>query len=107
MSLLINKDGKQLGPYSLDETRSLVLSGQLDPGDWAWLDDATDWVHLKDVPGFSQAKPAPVAGPSAPATAGAAAEQEMWRGHPSQVLNASIYLFWAIVLILTLVVFFC
>jgi membrane protein YdbS with pleckstrin-like domain len=105
MSLLINKDGKQLGPYSLDEARALVLSGQLDADDWAWPDGATDWVHLKEVPGFSVAKPAPVAAtPSAPATTVAAAEQELWRGHPSQVLNCSIYLFWAAVLIVTLAI---
>jgi len=103
MSLLINKDGKQLGPYSLDEARAFVLSGQLAPGDWAWPDGATDWVHLKDVPGFSDAKPAPRTAPSPPATAVApVAEQELWRGHPSQILNASIYVFWGAVLIVTL-----
>jgi membrane protein YdbS with pleckstrin-like domain len=100
MPLLINKDGKQLGPYSLDEARALVLSGQLAPGDWAWPDGATDWIHLRDVPGFSAAKPAPPATPSAPA----AAEQELWRGHPSQVLNFSIYFFWAAILTVALVV---
>ena len=109
MPLLINKDGKQLGPYSLDEARALVLSGQLDATDWAWPDGATDWIHLKDVPGFSSAKPAPPAVmPSAPASpmTAVAPEQELWRGHPSQVLNFSIYLFWALVLILALFVFF-
>ena len=30
----------------------------------------------------------------------------MWRGHPSQVLNASIYIFWASVLIVTLFALF-
>jgi membrane protein YdbS with pleckstrin-like domain len=105
MSLLINKDGKQLGPYSLDEARALVLSGRLDADDWAWPDGATEWVALKDVPGFSAKTPAPPAAPSAPATVatGAAAEQELWRGHPSQVLNFSIYIFWALVLIVTLI----
>jgi membrane protein YdbS with pleckstrin-like domain len=109
MPLLINKDGKQLGPYSLDEARALVLSGQLDTADWAWPDGATDWIHLKDVPGFSSTKPAPpAAAPSAPASAAPAGviavEQELWRGHPSQVLNFSIYLFWGMILILTLII---
>jgi uncharacterized membrane protein YdbT with pleckstrin-like domain len=36
----------------------------------------------------------------------AASEQEMWRGHPSQVLNASIYVFWGAVLIVTLAALF-
>jgi membrane protein YdbS with pleckstrin-like domain len=100
MPLLINKDGKQLGPYSLDEARALVLSGQLEATDWAWPDGATEWSHLKDVPGYSSSASAPSAPPPAPATA----EQEMWHGHPSQLLNFDVYIFWAIVLIIALVV---
>jgi membrane protein YdbS with pleckstrin-like domain len=109
MSLLINKDGKQLGPYSLDEARALVLSGRLAASDWAWPDGATDWVALKDVPGFSVTTPAPPAqpaAPSVPSVPAATAEQELWRGHPSQVLNASIYVFWGAVLIVTLFALF-
>jgi len=101
MSLLINKDGKQLGPFSLDEARALVLSGQLTARDWAWPDGATEWVYLKDVPGFSSSTPP---APPAPATAVVAAEEELWSGHPSQVLNFSIYFFWALVLIVALAV---
>jgi len=104
MSLLINKNGKQLGPYSLDQARALVLSGKLSPGDWAWPDGATEWIYLKDVPGFSATKPAP---PAAPVSSAAATEEEeLWRGHPSQALNYGIYLFWGIVLILTLFVIY-
>jgi membrane protein YdbS with pleckstrin-like domain len=101
MSLLINKDGKQLGPYSVEDARALVLSGKLAPDDWAWQDGASDWVALKDVPGFS-AKPAPLA--TGPATVSAAEEEELWSGHPSQVLNMHIFIFWAIVLAIALVV---
>ena len=103
MPLLINKDGKQIGPYSLDDARALVLSGKLDAGDWAWPDGATEWVHLKDVPGFTSNTPAPPIAPPASATAVAAEEQELWSGHPSQVLNFSIYFFWACILIIALV----
>lgn len=107
MSLMINKDGRQLGPYSLDEARALVLSGQLDSMDWAWTEGATDWVALKDVPGFSSTtsagKPAPLAAAPASTTSPATAEQELWRGHPSQILNYDVYCFWAIVLIITLI----
>jgi membrane protein YdbS with pleckstrin-like domain len=104
MSLLINKDGEQLGPYSLDEARALVLAGQLDATDWAWPEGATEWSALKDVPGYSSRPPASPAAPPAPATAVAAAEQELWSGHPSQILNFGIYLFWACILIVALVV---
>jgi membrane protein YdbS with pleckstrin-like domain len=114
MALIINKDGKQLGPYTLDETRSLVLSGNLSPDDWAWPDGATDWVMLKEVPGFypPKAQPAPVmaaaSSTATPSLTGAALppEQDLWRGHPSQVLNAGIYFFWIAVLIVTLAIAF-
>jgi membrane protein YdbS with pleckstrin-like domain len=97
MPLIINKDGKQLGPYTLEQARALVLSGKIEADDWAWPDGATEWVQLKDVPGFATA-PA-TAPPTAPPTGvPAAAEEELWRGHPSQILNLHIYLFWAIAL---------
>lgn len=100
MPLLINKDGKQLGPYSLDEARALVLSGQLEAGDWAWPDGATEWMHLKDVPGYAVKPSAPPANsPVSPV----AEEEQLWRGHPSQVLNFSIYLFWGFFVLLALV----
>jgi membrane protein YdbS with pleckstrin-like domain len=108
MSLLINKNGKQLGPYSLDEARALVVNGKLDALDWAWPDGGTDWIHLKDVPGYVQAKPAPPAAAaaaaalSAPSTAVLPEEQQLWRGHPSQILNLGIYIAWGAVLIATL-----
>jgi membrane protein YdbS with pleckstrin-like domain len=116
MPLLIHKDGQQLGPYSLEEARMLVLSGQLDASDWAWPDGATEWVPLKDVPGYTPATskapatPAPSAAASTPASTGAAtspvtgAEQELWRGHPAQALNFDVYSFWALVLIVTSIV---
>ncbi len=102
MSLLINKDGNQLGPYSLDEARALVLSGEIDATDWAWPDKATDWVRLKDVPGFSDAlpaRPAPLSAQAPDPAAPLPAEEELWRGHPSQLLNLPTYMFWLIALI--------
>jgi membrane protein YdbS with pleckstrin-like domain len=115
MSLIINKDGKQLGPYTLDEARALVLTGNLTPEDWTWSSTENDWVALKDIPGYYVARPKPVAAAAATVTAapvvatGAPAgalppEQDLWRGHPSQVLNAGIYFFWVAILIIVAVV---
>jgi membrane protein YdbS with pleckstrin-like domain len=101
MPLLINKDGKQLGPYSMEEARALVLSGQLDADDWAWPDGAKDWIALKDVPGFAASGGAARQKPATP-PAGALEEETLWKGHPSQWLNFRIYLGWVIVLVLTL-----
>ena len=114
MSILINKDGRQLGPYTLEQARALVLTGELDPLDWSWPDGATDWIPLKDVPGYVQEKPAPAAispakaaaATTAPAgsTAPLPAETELWSGHPSQLLNAEIFIFWGAVLVVGLAV---
>jgi membrane protein YdbS with pleckstrin-like domain len=103
MSLVINKDGKQLGPYSLEQARALVLSGKIEADDWAWPDGATEWVQLKDVPGFATTKSSAPTQPPAAAAVSAAEEEELWRGHPSQVLNLHVYLFWGIILTVTLV----
>jgi hypothetical protein len=52
MKLLINKDGQQLGPYSLDEAQKLVGSGTLKSTDLAWHEGRTDWTPLEQVPGY-------------------------------------------------------
>jgi membrane protein YdbS with pleckstrin-like domain len=98
MRLVVNKDGRQLGPYTLEEARALVLSGQLAATDWAWPDDATRWIALKEVPGFTA-----VTATQAPASSPISGEEELWRGRPSQILNLKLYIFWAIILV---VVFF-
>jgi membrane protein YdbS with pleckstrin-like domain len=97
MGLLVNQGGRQLGPYSLEEARALVLSGKLAATDWAWPDGATQWVELKDVPGFSINGPASSTPPPPPTSP--TGEEELWRGSPSQVLNFKVYFGWAIILL--------
>ncbi len=108
MSIVINRDGTQLGPYSLEQARALVLAGQIEADDWAWPDGATEWVQLKDVPGFAAAAKSPVAPASPPTGVSPTAvshteEEELWRGHPSQILNLHVYLFWGVILTITLI----
>jgi uncharacterized membrane protein YdbT with pleckstrin-like domain len=85
-----------------------VLAGKLSPTDWAWPDGADDWILLKDVPGFTLAtKPAPPAAAAAASLSSAAApsvaaeEHELWSGHPSQILNLGLYIFWGMIVFLT------
>jgi membrane protein YdbS with pleckstrin-like domain len=97
MRLLVNHGGRQLGPYTMEEARALVLSGQLAATDWAWPDGTTQWIALKDVPGFS---PGSAGGPTPPAPlTPASAEEELWRGRPSQILNLKLYAIWALILL--------
>src|SRR5471032_3068839 len=97
MPFLVNRGGRQLGPYTVEEARALVLSGELAATDWAWPDGATQWITLKDVPGFAPGSPG---GPTPPAPLSpATAEEELWRGHPSQILNLKLYIIWALILL--------
>ena len=99
MRLLVDKDGDARGPYSLEEVRALVLSGEFSALSWAWPDGATKWIALKDVPGFSAGAMSP---PSAPLTPPPAAEEELWSGRPSQILNLKLYFTWGILLLAAL-----
>ena len=101
MRLYVYKEGRQLGPFSLEEARTQVLAGMLTAGDWAWTEGATQWMALRSVPGFSTLPSSP-AEPGVPAGANPLAaipEEELWSGRPSQILNLKLYLFWIIVLL--------
>lgn len=65
MTLYITKNGQQLGPYSLEETRGYVRTGILTPADLAWYEGLTTWIPLAQVPGFAAQAPA-YAGGDAP-----------------------------------------
>src|ERR1700748_2562916 len=99
MGILINKNGQQLGPYSVEDARAMVLSGQLSATDWACAEGGTGWIPLKDVPGFA---PPSVTGASSPPPESPNQEKELWEGHPSQLLNLRAYILWGIVLSVTL-----
>lgn len=81
-----------MGPYSLEGARALVLNGQVLPVDWAIYDGAADWVPLNQVPGFVQAPPTV----ATPTPVQASEEVVIWSGSPSQWLNVSMYIKWAL-----------
>lgn len=51
MNILIGKDGKQLGPFSEDQLRSMIESGMLTSSDLAWHDGRPDWSPLWQILG--------------------------------------------------------
>jgi membrane protein YdbS with pleckstrin-like domain len=102
MGILIDRNGQQSGPYSLEDVRAMVLSGQLSATDWAWPDGATAWVALKDVPGFAAPAAPNMGRPPAPPDP-VNQETELWSGHPSQLLNLKAYFLWSIALPATFV----
>ncbi len=46
MRILVNHDGQQLGPYSLEEVRAALQAGSLNAGDLAWVEGTPSWVPL-------------------------------------------------------------
>src|SRR4030095_12701301 len=57
MRILVNRGGQQLGPFSLDELRAALGSGQISQQDLAWWDGAPAWVPVAQVPGISVVRP--------------------------------------------------
>jgi hypothetical protein len=47
------------GPYSLDETNRLIVSGQLSRDDLAWVEGSPSWTRLGLVPGTVDVPPMP------------------------------------------------
>lgn len=52
MQIYVSKAGQQFGPYTIDELRYHVLSGNCSAGDLACY-DGRNWVTVADVPGLA------------------------------------------------------
>lgn len=55
MQIHIARDGKQLGPFSLEEINRQVAAGMLSLSDNAWYEGAVGWAPLSTVPGVASA----------------------------------------------------
>jgi hypothetical protein len=53
MQIHIARDGKQLGPFSLEEVNRQVAAGTLNLSDNAWYEGAAGWAPLSSVPGVT------------------------------------------------------
>lgn len=69
MQIHIARDGKQLGPFSLEEINRQLAAGTLSLSDNAWYEGAAGWAPLSSVPGVTGpaagASPAPASIPPA------------------------------------------
>jgi hypothetical protein len=76
MQIHIARDGKQLGPFSVEEINRQLAAGTLSLSDNAWYEGAAGWAPLSTVPGVTggastsatipAATPTVTAAPSAP-----------------------------------------
>lgn len=48
----ISKNGEQMGPYHLDEIRSQLNAGQVQPTDYIYDETQSDWVFILDLSQF-------------------------------------------------------
>ena len=49
MHIYISREQQQLGPYTIAEARSRIISGQLLGSDLAWHEGVTEWVTLSEI----------------------------------------------------------
>ena len=57
MQIHIARDGKPIGPFSLDEVNRQLAAGTMSLSDQAWYEGATGWAPLSTVPGVTTGGP--------------------------------------------------
>jgi hypothetical protein len=70
MQIHIARDGKQLGPFSLEQINQQLATGALSLSDNAWYEGASGWAPLSTVPGVTGAVPSATPPPASVAPAG-------------------------------------
>jgi len=63
MKYLIHRGGQQYGPYSVEELKQFVASGNVLPSDMAWAEGMPAWVQVSQILGGAPA-PAPAPAPT-------------------------------------------
>lgn len=53
LHILINRDGRHLGPYTYDQACQLLAEGKLHTWDIAWPDGSREWVTLDQIEGLT------------------------------------------------------
>ncbi len=51
--IYISRGGQQYGPYSSEQARAMLSSGDLSGSDQAWYEGAQGWMPLNQVPGIT------------------------------------------------------
>jgi len=52
--ITVRHDEENCGPYALSDVNALLLSGQLDADDLAWVEGTPDWVPLSEIDGVAR-----------------------------------------------------
>lgn len=91
MNILINRDGRHLGPFSHDQTCHMLAEGKLQAWDLCWQNGSRDWITLEQIPGVSEKADAlrQQRRAEAIATVQAATEDGAAQPHPQFVANTA------------------
>ena len=57
MEITVNKDGQDLGPYSLEDLQAELATGNISQEDHAWYEGCEDWISVADIPGVEEEQP--------------------------------------------------
>ena len=74
MQAYVYKDGKNLGPYTIQELKNRVENGSLDREDLA-CHDGQNWVKISQIPGFESSIPSSPPPSSGPPPIGGTSDQ--------------------------------
>ena len=55
--ITVRHDDENCGPYSITDVNQLLLAGQLDSDDLAWVEGTEDWVSLTEIEGVVSTPP--------------------------------------------------
>lgn len=64
----ISREGRQYGPYTAEDIRKYLSSGDLVPSDFVWNEDSARWAPINDLIGERPATPPPPPRSNPPAT---------------------------------------
>jgi hypothetical protein len=114
MQIHIARDGKPMGPFSLEEVNRQLAAGTVSLSDQAWYEGAAGWAPLSTVPGVSAGgptgtlppQPASPPAPSVPAVTPSAAGGPVAPIPPPALPNEQLAV-WSLVLSLLAVCGWC
>ena len=64
MQVSLNRDGQQMGPYTVEQINEYLAQGSLLPTDYAWHEGLPDWVPITQISGVGSADALPPFSPA-------------------------------------------
>ena len=64
MQVTLNRDGQQMGPYTVEQINEYLAQGSLLPTDYAWHEGLPDWVPVTQISGVGSADAPPPFNPA-------------------------------------------